>query len=170
MSRKTKYKKSFKEKAVKAVLNEHQSIIAVSKVVGVYESELKKWIKFYQHYGAAGLNARATNTAYTSEYKLMVIRSIEEKGLSYRSASLQYNIPSHATVRKWYLNYLTEGIEGIDKERRGRYKTMTTKSKKTSRKPLSREEELLKENESLKAELALLKKLHALAQAKKKKQ
>jgi transposase len=170
MSRKTKYKKSFKEKAVKAVLNEHQSINAVSRAVGVSKSELMKWIQFYQHYGAAGLNARSSNTAYTSEYKLIVIRSIEENGLSYRSASLKYNIPSHSTVRKWYLIYLTGGIEGIDKERRGRNKTMTAKSKKTSRKSLSREEELLKENESLKAELALLKKLHALAQAKKKKQ
>ena len=47
---------------------------------------------------------------------------------------------------------------------------MKNKSKKSIGKTLSKEEELLKVNESLKAELALLKKLHALAQANKKKQ
>ena len=39
---------------------------------------------------------------------------------------------------------------------------------KKSDKPLTREEELLRENEYLKAENELLKKLHALAQIKKK--
>ncbi|RXQ97314.1 transposase [Ancylomarina salipaludis] len=44
------------------------------------------------------------------------------------------------------------------------------KSRKILKKTQTREEELLLENESLKAELALLKKLKALAQAKKRKQ
>ena len=47
---------------------------------------------------------------------------------------------------------------------------MKGKSKNSTRKPLTREEELLEEIESLKAELALLKKVQALTQAKSKKQ
>ena len=57
------------------------------------------------------------------------------------------------------------------KDGRGRPISMNNrKSRKILKKTQTREEELLLENESLKAELALLKKLKALAQAKKRKQ
>ncbi len=56
------------------------------------------------------------------------------------------------------------------KERRGHGQSMKRKSKKPTNKPLTREEELLQEIESLKAELALLKKVQALTQAKDRSQ
>ena len=170
MSRKIKYSKCMKLRAVKAVLQKNRTIRSVSREIGASDSQLEEWIKFYRYHGPAGLDPRPSNATYTLEFKLKVIRSIDENGLSFKAASVKFNVPSDSTVRKWYLTYLAEGVEGIGKERRGRAKPMKKKPKKTSEKPLSREEELLKENESLKAELALLKKLHALAQAKKKKQ
>lgn len=170
MSRKIKYGKSIKIKAVKAVLEEHQGVNMVSNQLGIDRACLQRWVKFYQEYGAAGLTPRASNLTYSKEFKLRVVRSIKEKGLSFKAASLKYNIPTPSTVRTWYLIYINEGVKGLEKDRRGRPQSMKNNSKKSPNKLLSREEELLKENESLKAELALLKKLHALAQAKKKKQ
>jgi transposase len=170
MSRKIKYTKSFKSKAVNAVLKENKGVNDVSHQLEIDRSELQRWVKLYKKYGAAGLTPRISNTNYTIEFKLTVVQSIEEKGLSFKAASLQYNIPSHSTVRSWYLTYSNKGVKGLEADGRGRPKFMKDNSRKTTGKALSREEELLKENESLKAELALLKKLHALAQAKKKKQ
>ena len=170
MSRKIKYTKSFKRKAVEKVLKENLGITKVSDHLGIHKSILRKWISYYQQYGVSGLTPRKSNTAYPDRFKLKVIRSIERKGLSYKAAGVKYNIPSASTVRKWHLTFLSEGVEGLTKDGRGRSRSMKSKPKKSTGKSLTREEELLQENESLKAELALLKKLHALAQARKKKQ
>ncbi|WP_170251926.1 transposase, partial [Aquimarina intermedia] len=165
-----KHSKDFKFKAVQKVLRNNLSITAVSDELVLNKSDLKKWIKYYQKYGMSGLTPRSTNTNYSGSLKLKVIRSIERNGLSFREVSLKYNIPSHSTVQSWYLIYQDKGAIGLYKDGRGRSNSMNKrKSKKSSKKPLTREEELLQENESLRAELALLKKLHALAQAKKKK-
>ena len=170
MSRQIKHTKSFKLKAVKKVLENEVSIIQASHQLNLNRSLLKKWIAYYQEYGSAGLTPRKSNTTYSYKFKLKVIGSIEQKGLSYQTAAIKFNIPSPSTVRTWHLIYLSDGSQGLKKDGRGRPKTMTPKSKRSTKKPLTREEELLQENESLKAELALLKKLHALAQARKKKQ
>lgn len=171
MSRKSKYTKEFKLKAVKRVLNDHQSVHRVSDDLGIHKSDLHKWVAYYQKYGISGLRSIKTNTRYSGDFKLEVVRSIEQKGLSFRQASLKYNIPTHSTVQSWYQLYEEKGVCELYEDGRGRYKSMNkSKPKRTTNKPLTKEEELLLENESLKAELALLKKLQALAQVKKKKQ
>lgn len=170
MSRKIKHSKEFKLKAVKSVLADNLSIIKVSDKLGLNKSDLKKWIKYYQKYGSSGLEPRTSNALYSGDFKWSVIQSIEQKGLSFREASLKYNVPSHSTVCKWYSIYLAKGITGLYKERSGHGQSMKRKSKNPTNKALTREEELLQEIESLKAELALLKKVQALTQAKDKNQ
>lgn len=142
----------------------------MSDQLGIDRTDLQKWISYYKEYGADGLTPRTSNVSYSKEFKLQVVRSINKKGLSFKEASLKYNIPAHSTVSKWHLIYEIEGVKGLEKDGRGRGRSMKKKFQKPTKRSLSREEELLQENESLKAELALLKKLHALAQAKKKKQ
>lgn len=171
MSRKNKFTKSFKLKAVQEVLKNNLSITQVCDNLEISKTDLKKWVKYYKQYGISGLESRIKNTIYTSDFKLSVIRSIVETGLSTREAALINNIPSPTTVWSWYLIYQVKGAKGFYTETRGRPRTMNKKiQRKISKKPLTREEELLLENESLRAELALLKKLHALAQARKKNQ
>lgn len=171
MSRKNKYTKSFKLKAVREVLKNNLIITDVCDKLGVSESRLQTWIRYYNLYGISGLEPRIKNTTYSPDFKLGVIQSIEGTGLSVQEATLINNIPSTTTVSNWLRIYNEKGVIGLSKELRGRPKTMNKKLKdKKSKKPLNREDELLLEIESLKAELALLKKLNALAQAKKKNQ
>lgn len=86
-------------------------------------------------------------------------------------ACLEFNIPSHSIIIKWQQRFEQYGIEGLLDKPRGRPKSMTYKrAKKKSNKPLTREEELLLEIESLRAENALLKKLQALIQAEEAEQ
>lgn len=171
MSRKSKYSVRFKLSAVEKVLKYNHSQVRVCDELGIVKSLLHQWIKVYELHGSSGLQPRGSNSRYSNSFKLKVVRSIDRKGLSFREASIRFNIPSNSTVRSWYLTYQNKGIKGLKTESRGRPRTMNKKpKKKTSKKPLTREEELLLENESLKAELALLKKLQALAQARKKKQ
>ncbi|MEM9001730.1 MAG: transposase [Bacteroidota bacterium] len=171
MSRKSKYSKEFKLKAVESVLRDGRGVANVSCKLGLNKSDLKKWIKYYGRYGISSLEPRSANGKYPLAFRSRVIHDIEHKGLSIREAALKFNIPSHSTVQKWFVAYREKGSFGLREKPKVRPRNMNKGSaNKQSKKPLGREEELLRENESLKAELALLKKLHALAQAKGKKQ
>jgi len=171
MSRKNKYSKSFKLKAVQKVLKNNLRIIQVCDNLGVSKTALRKWIRYFNQYGSLGLEPRIHNTNYSLDFKAKAIRSIEDDGNSINEVALIYNVPSPEVIGNWYQIYQNKGILGLNSKPKGRPKTMNKKlQRKSSKKPLTREEELLLENESLRAELALLKKLHALAQARKKNQ
>ena len=110
------------------------------------------------------------NTVYSGDFKLKFIDSIEQKGLSFRAVALKYNIPSFSTVRSWYHIYQDKGILGFHTASRGISKIMKNKTKRaSSKKLLTREEELLQEIESLKSELAFAKKVRSLNSSQKQK-
>ena len=82
---------------------------------------------------------------------------------------LKFNIPDVAIIVKWKKDFANFGLEGLQPKQRGRPISMSDfkRKKRKSDKPLTREEELLKENERLRCENALLKKLDALIQARR---
>ncbi|WP_411162007.1 helix-turn-helix domain-containing protein [Flavobacterium sp. DG1-102-2] len=166
MGRKVKYSYEFKLRCVEEALNKNRSIKSVATEEGLNLSNLKFWISFYNKYGAKGLIPRQTQS-YTLDFRCKVLDSISKKFLSLNEACLEFNIPSRSTIINWQQRFEHYGIEGLLDKPRGRPKSMTYKrAKKKSDKPLTREEELLLEIESLRAENALLKKLQALIQAK----
>jgi len=136
---------------------------------GPDESNIRKWVSFYKAFGNDGLLPRK-NQSYSFDFKLKVLRSIQKDSLSLRETSVKFNIPDLAIIIKWQRDFATFGIEGLQPKPKGRSKSMSNfkRKKRKSDKPLTREEELLKENESLRCENDLLKKLHALIQAEEK--
>ena len=86
----------------------------------------------------------------------MVVKRIREEGLSYSEAEREYGI-AHGIIQRWERIYLTEGMEGLAIERRGR--SSTSKPKKL---PKEVEEDLLAEVQRLRAENDYLKNLQAL--------
>jgi len=96
------------------------------------------------------------NKKYTGEFKQMVVETMRREHLSCNETEKRFEI-SKDRVRLWERIYLGEGPEGLYVERRGRG------SKGRPRK-LSREieEDLIAENQRLRAELDYLKKLQAL--------
>lgn len=170
MERKVKYNYEFKLRCVYEVLKNHRSVKSVSITEGMALSQLKRWISLYNKQGDKGLIPRQ-NQLYTIDFKIKVLDSISNKFLSLNEACLEFNIPSHSIITKWQQRFEQYGIEGLSDKPRGRPKSMTYKrAKKKSNKPLTREEELLLEIESLRAENALLKKLQALIQAEEAEQ
>ena len=83
---------------------------------------------------------------------------------------MRFNIPSDSIIIKWKKDFANFGLEGLKLKTKGRPKSMSDfKDKKSkSEKPLTREEELLLENEALRCEIDYLKKLQALIQAEEK--
>ena len=172
MERKAKYSYEFKLRCVNEVLYQHKSVNSVAKSNGVDHKSVDLWLSFYQKYGKLGLLPRKNKT-YSVDFKLKVLKMIKSKNLALSEACLEYNIPTKSIIIKWQKDFSTFGIAGLQPKPKGRPKSMSDYKRKTD-KPLTREEELLLENERLRCENALLKKLQALIQAeeaaKKRKQ
>lgn len=165
MERKVKYNYEFKLRCVREVLENNRSIRSVAIENNFESSNLREWINFYSRYGMKGLLPRK-NQIYSIDFKKAVLWAIENKSLSLREACVDFNIPSMSVIMKWQKDYKNQGLTGLKDKPKGRPKSMTFKrAKKKSSKPLTREEELLQEIESLKCENELLKKFNALVQA-----
>lgn len=165
MERKVKYDEEFKLRCVNEVLKKNRSISSVAKENNFDRSNLRRWISFYNYHGRKGLLPRK-NQIYTPDFKLRVLQKIEKKSLSLIEACIEFNIPTVSVIIQWQKKHKAQGPLGLENKPKGRPADMTFKrAKKKSTKPLTREEELLLEIESLRCENALLKKFNALVQA-----
>ena len=168
MERKVKYDYAFKLECVELVLRKHYSDTHISKLKQIPRSNLRKWVSFYKTYGKDGLLPRK-NQSYSAEFKIKILKTIEKKSLSLLATGIMFNIPDFGIIVKWKKDFDNFGIEGLQSKQRDKPKSMSDYKRKKSKsdKPLTREEELLKENERLRCENELLKKLQALIQARR---
>lgn len=166
MERKVKYDYAFKLECVQLVLEKHYSCVAVSELKAIDRSNIRKWVGFYNKYGKTGLLPRK-NQSYSIDFKIRVLKSITERVLSLRKACVEFNIPSESVIIKWQKDFSKFGLEGLKSKPKGRPQSMSNfkRKKRESNKLLTREEELLLENEALRCENDLLKKFQALIQA-----
>lgn len=170
MYKRNKYDYKFRLRCVEAVLKGKQSVSAIAKGKGVDSANLRLWLGFYERYGKTGLKPRRKQD-YDTSFKQRVLATINKELISLREACFLFNIPSESVIISWRKAYEQDGELGLIAKPKGRPQTMKQPIKRKARKsakPLTREEELLKENEYLKAQNELLKKLHALVQTDKK--
>jgi transposase len=169
MERKVKYDYTFKLECVKVVLEKHYSCNYVSNQKGLNESNIRKWVGFYRQYGDIGLLPRK-NQSYSVNFKVEVLKAVYKDFLSLRDASIRFNIPDAGIIVKWKKDFANFGLLGLQPKTRGKPRSMNEnkRKKRKSDKPLTREDELLLENEALRCENELLKKLQALIQAEEK--
>ena len=165
MRGKKKYSVAFRKEAVDQVLQDNLSVFKVGQELGIDKSLIRKWVLMYQTHGINGLMP-CSNRDYPPEFKIRVIQAMRNKSLSLLETCIQFNIRSTGALVKWIALYDKEGAEGFVKKDRKPMPSMAKRIKK----PKSKEEELLEELASLRAENAYLKKLHALIQADKEKE
>lgn len=166
MRKRNKHTYEFKLHCVEAILKEYRSILSVANERGVNPSNLKLWVGFYKKYGVRGLY-RKDKQSYDVAFKFNVLETMDKEFLSLRSACVRFNIPSESAIIRWRRAYESEGLSGL-RTRPKKMKQPIKRKPRKSDKPLTREQELLLENERLKAENELLKKLQALTQTNKK--
>ncbi len=105
------------------------------------------------------------NKRYTPEFKRTVVETMREEHLSVREVMKRYEINDHKIIERWERIYLEEGPEGLAVERRGR---------KSGNRPAKLfktvEEDLIAENQRLRAEVDYLKNLQALVLEEERRQ
>ena len=97
------------------------------------------------------------NKKYTSEFKTLVVETMQREKLSYREAARQFDVSTDTRIAAWESIYLAEGSDGFQIERRGR-----GSKGRPAKLPKAVEEDLLSEVQRLRAENAYIKNLQAL--------
>jgi transposase len=162
-----KYSEQLKLKLVKEYLAGAGGTRVFAQRHGVGRSVLRRWITRYGQHGLEGLRRKASG--YDAQFKMSVLQHMWQQFLSQEQAAAVFDIRSPGHIAKWACQYHAGGIDALAP--RGRRKTMTQpdhpKSPEETAPDERTREQLLKENEYLRAEVAYLKKLDALLQAKK---
>ncbi|KVE03202.1 hypothetical protein WS65_22665, partial [Burkholderia anthina] len=173
----TKYNEQFKQRIVDEYFSGGIGIQSLAARHGVGRTVIRRWVASYREHGNAGL--RKKHVCYDAEFKLSVLQRMWRDELSYGQVSALFDIRGAGCVAGWERLYHEGGIDALSPRRRGRPRKMATslppKPTETGSPDERTREELLKENEYLRAEVAYLKKLDALlakkqaAQKKKRK-
>lgn len=110
------------------------------------------------------------NKKYSGEFKKTVIETMREEDLGIHETARRFGL-RHKRIQDWDRIYLEEGAEGLLKERRGRA-SATVGTRKGRPPKLNRqvEEDLIAENQRLRAENDYLKNLHALVQERERRE
>lgn len=95
---------------------------------------------------------------FSGEFKQKVVEDMRTNHLGFREAAKKYGLPNHEPVRKWERIYLEEGLEGLYVDRRGRA-CADSGTRKGGPPKLDKkvEEDLIAENQRLRAEVDYLK-------------
>ncbi len=151
---------SFEEKLeIIKEIQQGKSLRSLSKKYKIMIGHIIEWNRRYKLYGIDGLQSRNTCRRYTKEQKYEIIDEVLKNHVSLPQVAAYYDV-GETTIRRWIKS--SRSMPNIKKELPKKDLSSKKGSKVTSSANPEALDKLIKENMSLKIELALLKKVYAL--------
>lgn len=164
-----KYDERFKLQVVQGYVQGRRGFKELAHQFGLDHGMVRRWVKAHEQHGLDGLRRKSGH--YSAQFKLAALQWMWKEDASANQAIARFDIRGGVSVIKdWKRRYDEGGLDALNPKPRGRPKKMTT-PEPLDPVPAQNEEtrtveQLRKENEYLRAEVAYLKKLKALLQAK----
>lgn len=163
-----KYDEVFKQALVQEYLSGQSGFRELACKHAVGRTTIRGWVDHYRQHGDAGL--RKKSGRYSAQFKHSVLQHMWREDLSYRQTACLFELRGGSgVVSAWERQYHDGGLDALEPKPRGRPKQMTTpKPTKPALPDIDNArtlDDLRKENEYLRAEVAYLKKLDALVRA-----
>ena len=141
------------------MIKEGHSFWSIHVKYGINANMLKVLWQKYQNHGPQSLKQHVYIRP-NYELKRQIVLDIEENHITLQAASLKYG-PNPNSIERWLSQARSHGIESLSIEKkRGRQSCMGRQKKQ----PLTELEKFQKENQELKTQIALLKKVRALVE------
>lgn len=159
-----KYTDHFKFEVVTEVMTGRRGAKAIGTEHGIHYALIELWVASFRQHGAAGITRRRKSAHYPAEFRLKVLEHMWRESLSYRQISAYYDIRAPGVVAQWEHSYHAGGVAALAYRRREKpeVKAPPPNAAPGPMGPEPTREELLTENEYLRAEVAYLKKAKAL--------
>ncbi|WP_244147848.1 IS3 family transposase [Vreelandella zhanjiangensis] len=158
-----KHNEAFKLLVVQSYAEGPQGYKSLARQYGLGPTTVRRWVKHYEQHGLSGLQKKFSH--YSAEFKLAVLQQMRQEELSALQATTLFDIRGGTgVVRRWKSQYHEGGFQALEPKARGRPTKMPTTEPPKPPLPLPEKsslEQLLQENEYLRAEVAYLKKLRA---------
>lgn len=164
----TKYNTSFKQQVIEFYLQNGKNPSLTRRHFQLEATTLRHWINQYHCYGFNGLAVLGKKQIYPPEFKLSVIQAVKNGQFSARDACFHFGIANSGIISQWLQAFDKQGINGLLPKPKGR-PSMKPKYPKMPPPPKTEEERLRYRILELEAEVAILKKLQELNQAKMRK-
>ena len=165
----SKYSEQFKL----AVIKHYQDGLAGYRIIGEHyglaPAVVRRWVLWYRIHGVAGLSKQRRH--YSAEFKLSVLQHMWDNSLSQTKVAAVFNIGNTVSIGLWERRFHSGGIDALARTSRRKPEQLNAPTSKPSPPADDRErsrEDLLVEVDQLRMEVAVLKKLQALVQAKRK--
>ncbi|NOV27749.1 transposase, partial [Cupriavidus necator] len=137
----------------------------LAREYGVARTLARQWVTQYELHGKQGLR-RKGHTKYSAEFKLAALERMRRDNLSQAQVQAILGIRDPGAIGRWERQYHEGGLSALSPRPKGRPRKMPKSLPPEPIPPASEpdertREQLLKENEYLRAEVAYLKKLDA---------
>jgi transposase len=160
----SKHSREFKLKLAQLAQEESSGVLGAK--FGVQPKLIQYWSRVYRINGFDSFVHK--QLPYTCEFKLHVLNTMSVNNWSLTYTSAYFDLSSPGILFQWQKLYAREGITRLKPKNKGR-PCVTNHSSTPKPSTEMTEKELREELDYLRAENAVLKKLEALAQARKKK-
>ncbi len=162
-----KYETAFKLKVVKSFLAGDGGAKLLARRWSVSEEKIRTWVSHYRLHGIDGL--RPKRSVYSAQFKLQVLSHQDREQLSSRQVAAIYDIRNPNQVVVWRRKLDMDGVAALENCKQGRPSMKPTRFHPVPPSTVTTDSmcNLREENERLRAEVAYLKKLHALIRARR---